>query len=62
MSTKRKEPAMDTIFIAPLEHLGREDLDRAGGKGANLGKSAGLHRRMRGVMGSTRRIGTHQSA
>lgn len=38
MSTKRKEPAMGTIFIAPLEHLGREDLDWAGGKGANLGE------------------------
>ena len=29
---------MDTIFIAPLEQLGREDLDWAGGKGANLGE------------------------
>jgi rifampicin phosphotransferase len=38
MSTKRKEPAMDTIFIATLEQLGREDLDWAGGKGANLGE------------------------
>jgi hypothetical protein len=32
MSTKRKELVMDTIFIAPLEQLGREDLDWAGGK------------------------------
>jgi phosphoenolpyruvate synthase/pyruvate phosphate dikinase len=38
MSTKRKELVMDTIFIAPLEQLGREDLDWAGGKGANLGE------------------------
>jgi phosphoenolpyruvate synthase/pyruvate phosphate dikinase len=38
MSTKRKEPAMDTIFIATSEQLGREDLDWAGGKGANLGE------------------------
>ncbi len=29
---------MDTIFIAPLEQLGREDLDWAGGKGVNLGE------------------------
>ena len=27
MSTKRKELVMDTIFIALLEQLGREDLD-----------------------------------
>jgi pyruvate,water dikinase len=38
MSTGRKEPVLDTIFIAPLEQLGREDLDWAGGKGANLGE------------------------
>ena len=37
---------MDTIFIAPLEQLGREDLDWAGGKGANLGElvKAGIPR------------------
>jgi phosphohistidine swiveling domain-containing protein len=29
---------MDTFFIAPLERLGRDDLDLAGGKGANLGE------------------------
>jgi rifampicin phosphotransferase len=39
MSTEeRKEPFMDTFFIAPLEQLGREDLNLAGGKGANLGE------------------------
>ena len=32
------------IFVVPLERLGRDDLARAGGKGANLGElvSAGF--------------------
>src|SRR5215203_2907063 len=36
MSTNRKEAFVDT-FVVPLEQLGRDDLVRAGGKGANLG-------------------------
>jgi phosphohistidine swiveling domain-containing protein len=35
MSTDRKEPP---ILVTPLEGLGRGDLARAGGKGANLGE------------------------
>jgi phosphohistidine swiveling domain-containing protein len=39
MSTEDpKEPVVDTFFIVPLEQLGRDDLDLAGGKGANLGE------------------------
>jgi Pyruvate phosphate dikinase, AMP/ATP-binding domain/PEP-utilising enzyme, mobile domain len=38
VSTDREEPHTDTIFTVPLEQLGRDDLDWAGGKGANLGE------------------------
>jgi phosphohistidine swiveling domain-containing protein len=38
MSTERTEPVVDTFYIVPLEQLGRDDLDLAGGKGANLGE------------------------
>ena len=38
VSTDREEPHSDTIFTVPLEQLGRDDLDWAGGKGANLGE------------------------
>src|SRR5215203_1159056 len=37
MSTNRKEAFVDT-FVVALEQLGRDDLVRAGGKGANLGE------------------------
>jgi phosphohistidine swiveling domain-containing protein len=37
MSANRKEAFMDSL-IAALEQLGRDDLARAGGKGANLGE------------------------
>jgi phosphoenolpyruvate synthase/pyruvate phosphate dikinase len=36
-STNRKEDFMD-VFVVPLEQLGRDNLARAGGKGANLGE------------------------
>src|SRR5215217_1145066 len=39
MNTNRKEAFMET-FVVPLERLGRDDLARAGGKGANLGELA----------------------
>src|SRR5918994_6505962 len=43
MSANREEVFVD-IFVVPLERLGRDDLARAGGKGANLGElvSAGF--------------------
>jgi len=37
VSTNRKEAFVDT-FVVALEQLGRDDLVRAGGKGANLGE------------------------
>jgi len=45
MNANRKKPSTvkpsttDT-FVAPLEHFGRDDLARAGGKGSNLGELA----------------------
>jgi pyruvate,water dikinase len=38
VSTDHKEPHTGTIFTVPLEQLDRNDLDWAGGKGANLGE------------------------
>src|SRR5215217_3636923 len=38
MSSIMQGGFMDTFFIAPLEQVGRDDLARAGGKGANLGE------------------------
>ncbi len=36
MSTDDRKLVMDTFFTVPLEQLGGDDLDLAGGKGANL--------------------------
>jgi rifampicin phosphotransferase len=36
--TDHKEPHSDTIFTVPLGQLDRDDVDWAGGKGANLGE------------------------